>query len=67
MARMSARQMTIRRRVEGLVRLAAPGLDLLLAAGEQLSRLSGTDPASREWSPRPLGDGGSRRVTRIGR
>ncbi len=36
---MTPDQLRTRERVEGLIRLMAPGLDLLLAAGERLSRL----------------------------
>jgi hypothetical protein len=40
---MSARspsQVATRRRIEGAIRLAAPFLDLLLAAGDRVSRLA---------------------------
>jgi len=66
MARLSARQLIIRRRVERLVGLIAPGLDIVLAVGDRISRLSGPDPAD-EFSPRPLNADDSRRVTPIGR
>ncbi len=66
MARLSPRQLTIRRRVERLIGLIAPGLDIVLAAGDRISRLSGPDPAD-EFSPRPLTADDSRRVTPIGR
>jgi hypothetical protein len=66
MARLSPRQLTTRRRVERLIGLIAPGLDLVLAAGDRISRLSGPDPAD-EFSPRPLTADDSRRVTPIGR
>ena len=60
-APMTPDQVRNRDRVEGLIRLAAPGLDLLLAVGERVSRLveredaeyypprsrAGTDPPPR--------------------
>jgi hypothetical protein len=67
MARLTARQLTVRRRVESLIRVLAPGLDLLLATGERVARLAGPDDRADEWPPRPLDSGGSRRVTSIGR
>lgn len=33
-----------RHRLEVLLRLASPGLDLLLAAGDRVSRLGGSEP-----------------------
>jgi len=39
----TARQATLQRRVEGLVALAAPTLDLLLSAGERISRIVGPE------------------------
>jgi hypothetical protein len=36
-------QLRLRARVESLIRLAAPALDLLLAAGERVSRLGPAD------------------------
>jgi hypothetical protein len=39
MARLTPSQLRTRRRVESLIRLMAPGLDLLLAAGDRLSRI----------------------------
>jgi hypothetical protein len=38
-APLSPGQLRTRARVEGVIRLAAPALDLLLAAGERVSRL----------------------------
>ncbi|MGI8595402.1 MAG: hypothetical protein ACR2ML_13760 [Solirubrobacteraceae bacterium] len=66
MARLSPQQLTTRRRIERLIRLLAPGLDVVLAAGDRISRLSGPDPAD-EYSSRPLTADDSRRVTPIGR
>jgi hypothetical protein len=56
MAHRSASQLANRRRVERLIRLAAPGLDLLLFAGDKLSRVAGRneippEPARRALAP----------------
>jgi hypothetical protein len=40
MAVRSPTQLANRRRIEGAIRLAAPFLDLLLAAGDRVSRLA---------------------------
>ena len=40
MAVRSSTQLANRRRIEGAIRLAAPILDLLLAAGDRVSRLT---------------------------
>jgi hypothetical protein len=40
-ARRTAAQLARRRRVEELIRLAAPVLDLVLAAGDRVSRVAG--------------------------
>jgi hypothetical protein len=40
MANLSPSQRAGRRRIEGALRLAAPFLDLLLAAGDRISRLT---------------------------
>lgn len=59
MAPLTPDQVRRRERVESLIRLAAPGLNLLLAAGERLSRLVEPEdheyypPRSRDASPRP--------------
>jgi hypothetical protein len=55
MAHRSASQLANRRRVERLIKLAAPGLDLLLFAGDRLSRVAGRneippEPAKKELS-----------------
>jgi len=39
MAQLTPDQLRTRQRVEGLIRLAAPALDLVLAVGERLSKL----------------------------
>ena len=52
MAPMTPDQVRRRERVEGLIRLAAPGLNLLLAVGERVSRLvEREDP--EYYPPRP--------------
>lgn len=40
MAARTPTQLAARRRIEGALRIAAPFLDLLLAAGDRISRLS---------------------------
>jgi hypothetical protein len=40
MAVRSPRQLANRRRIEGAIRIAAPFLDLILAAGDRVSRLA---------------------------
>jgi len=49
MAQLTTDQRRMRERVEGLIRLAAPGLNLVLAAGERLSRL--VEPDDPEYYP----------------
>ncbi|MGH3991947.1 MAG: hypothetical protein ACRDSN_05720 [Pseudonocardiaceae bacterium] len=39
MAPLTPSQLQTRRRVEGLIRLMAPALDLVLAAGDRVSRI----------------------------
>jgi hypothetical protein len=46
---LTAEQRRRRDRVEGLIRLMAPGLNLLLAAGDRLSRL--VEPVDHEYYP----------------
>jgi hypothetical protein len=41
MADLSPSRRAARRRIEGALRVAAPFLDLLLAAGDRISRLGG--------------------------
>jgi len=51
-------QLRTRERIEGVIRLMAPALDLVLAAGDRLSRL--VEPEDHEYYPprssRPEGD-----------
>jgi hypothetical protein len=49
MATLTAEQRRTRDRVETLIRLMAPGLNLILAAGERLSRL--VEPEDHEYYP----------------
>jgi hypothetical protein len=46
---MTADQIRTRERVESLIRLVAPGLNLILAAGERLSRI--VEPDDPEYYP----------------
>ena len=64
MANLTADQLRTRERVETLIRIAAPALNLVLAAGERLSRIVEPDdpeyyPArvdGTEAAPEPTGD-----------
>jgi hypothetical protein len=49
MAQLTAEQRRTRNRVEALIRVMAPGLNLLLAAGDRLSRL--VEPVDHEYYP----------------
>ena len=54
MAPLTPDQVRRRERVESLIRLAAPGLNLVLAVGERISRLA--EPEDHEYyPPRPRG------------
>lgn len=48
MSPLSAREQATRDRVESLIRLMEPGLNLVLALGERVSRLAGRDD---DWEP----------------
>ena len=48
MSPLSAREQATRDRVESLIRLMEPGLNLVLAVGERVSRLTGGDD---DWEP----------------
>jgi hypothetical protein len=55
----SALQLARRRRIESLIRLVAPALDLVLYAGDRASRVVGRgeigpEPARRPGLPPPL-------------
>jgi hypothetical protein len=60
-ARRSASQLLTRRRVESVIALAAPALDLLLWSGEQLSRVAGRN----EPPPAPVRRPDARELARI--
>lgn len=49
MADLSPTQIVWRDRVEGLIGLAAPALDLLLAVGDRISRIA--EPEDHEYYP----------------
>ncbi|HEX6027311.1 MAG TPA: hypothetical protein VFZ00_35250 [Solirubrobacter sp.] len=58
MAYRSASQLAKRRRIETLIRLAAPALDIVLYAGDRASRIVGRneigpEPARRPGLPKP--------------
>jgi hypothetical protein len=48
-------QLALRRRIESVIRLAAPVLDVVLFAGEQVSRVAGRNQVDPE-PPRRIGD-----------
>jgi hypothetical protein len=48
-------QLALRRRIEGLIRVAAPVLDIVLFAGDRVSRVAGRNEIDPE-PPRRLGD-----------
>jgi hypothetical protein len=48
-------QLALRRRIESVIRLAAPVLDVVLFAGEQVSRVAGRNQDDPE-PPRRIGD-----------
>jgi hypothetical protein len=49
MAQLTPDQLRMRERIESLIRLAAPGLNIVLAAGERLSRL--VEPDDPDYYP----------------
>jgi hypothetical protein len=48
-------QLALRRRIETLIRLAAPALDVVLFAGERVSRVAGRNEIDPD-PPRRIGD-----------
>jgi hypothetical protein len=54
-AHRTPRQLTLRRRIEGLISLAAPVLDLVLFAGERVSRVAGRNEIEPD-PPRRIGE-----------
>jgi hypothetical protein len=57
MAARSPSQLANRARIEALLRLAAPALDLLLAAGDRVSRVAGRGETAPEPARRSIGSG----------
>ena len=49
MAQLTPDQLRMRQRVEGLIKLAAPALDLVLAVGERVSKV--VEPEDVEYYP----------------
>jgi hypothetical protein len=49
MAPLTPDQLRTRRRIEGVIRLAAPALDLVLAVGERISKV--VEPEDVEYYP----------------
>ena len=49
MAPLTPNQLRTRRRIEGVIRLAAPALDLVLAVGERISKV--VEPEDVEYYP----------------
>jgi hypothetical protein len=62
-AHRTTRQLALQRRIEALIGLAAPALDLVLYAGDRVSRVAGRKEIDPE-PPRRLGDRDIR--TRLG-
>jgi hypothetical protein len=54
-AHRSPAQLALRRRIEALIRLAAPALDVVLFAGERVSRVAGRNQID-PMPPRQIGD-----------
>ena len=55
MAHRTPTQLALQRRIESLIRVAAPALDLILFAGAKLSRVAGRNQIDPD-PPRRLGD-----------
>ena len=49
MAQLTPGQLRARQRIEGVIRLAAPALDLVLAVGERMSKV--VEPEDVEYYP----------------
>ena len=60
MAVRSPSQLANRARIERLIRLAAPALDLVLAAGDRVSRVAGRNQIDPEPPRRTMGAGPTR-------
>ena len=59
-AALTPSQRARRRRIESVIRLAAPALDLLLFAGDRVSRVAGRNEIDPEPPRRTMGAGGVR-------
>ena len=55
MAHRTLTQLSLQRRIESLIRVAAPALDLVLFAGDRVSRVAGRNEIDPE-PPRRIGD-----------
>ena len=64
MAKLTPEQVRRRERVEGVIRLIAPALNLMLAAGERVSRV--VEPDDPEFVPTRLSGAERRDVARTG-
>jgi uncharacterized protein (DUF1786 family) len=51
----SSTQLTWRTRIEGVLRIVAPALDLVLVAADRVSRVVDRDPAAPVLPGRPMG------------
>ena len=49
MAELTPSQLALRERVEGLIKLMAPGLNAILSAGDRISRL--VEPEDHDYYP----------------
>lgn len=63
----SPRQLAWRGRIEAVLRLTAPALDLLLVAGDRVARTVEPDERERDEPPRPIGETVARRRVGPGR
>ena len=59
MAHCTPAQLSLERRVEGLIRFIAPALDVVLYAGDRVSRVAGRNQIDPD-PPRRLGDRSAR-------
>jgi hypothetical protein len=65
MAKLSPEQLRTRERVESVIHLLAPGLNLVLAVGERVSKI--VEPDDPEFIPARVEGGEQRTPTGIGR
>jgi len=64
MAKLTPEQVRNRARAESVIRLIAPALNLMLAAGERVSRI--VEPDDPEYYPARVGGSEQREVSRAG-